>query len=89
MIRVPFFLLGVLLLFGCAQTVRTAMIDDTWEIEVHDDGVLSYLNSGSLNRDWDKLAERVCPRGYDVVSRDYLRAEPFKPARIVGAVKCR
>lgn len=89
MMRISMFLTVVLLMFGCAQTVQTIMVDDRWQIEVHDDGVMSYLNSGSLNSDWDDQAGRVCPRGYDVVSRDYLKEEPFRPARIVGVVRCK
>lgn len=89
MIRISVFLIAVLLMSGCVQTVQTTMVADTWEIAVHDDGVLSYLNSGSLNGDWDEQAELACPRGYDLVSRDYLKEEPFRPARIVGVVRCK
>ena len=42
-----------------------------------------------LHRDWEEQAEKLCPQGYDVLRHNYLKEEPFSPARIVGAVRCR
>jgi hypothetical protein len=89
MARSVFPLLILLLLSGCSQTVHTAKIADTIEIEVHDDGTTSMLNSSILHRDWEEQAEKQCPQGYDVLRQQYYKEEPFCPARIVGAVRCR
>ncbi|MDD2320322.1 MAG: hypothetical protein PHO83_09750 [Geobacteraceae bacterium] len=89
MTRYVFPLLLFPLLFGCSQTVTTTRVADTIELEVHDDGTMAYLNSGTLHRDWEEQAEKLCPRGYAVVRQCYHKEEPFKPARIVGAVQCR
>lgn len=89
MVQSEFFLLMLLLLTACSQTVRTARVADTIEIEVHDDGTTALLNSSILHRDWEEQAEIHCPQGYDVLSHHYYKEEPFSPARIVGAVRCR
>ncbi len=89
MMRFFYPLLLLPLLFACTQTIHTARVADTFEIEVHDDGTLAYLNSGTLHRDWEEQAERLCPRGYTVVRQQYHKEEPFSSARIVGAVQCR
>ncbi len=90
MVRSGFFLLMLLLLLtACSQTVRTARVADTIEIEVHDDGTTSLLNSSILHRDWEEQAELHCPQGYDVLRHNYHKEEPFSPARIVGTVRCR
>ncbi len=82
-------LLILLLLSGCSQTIHTAKVADTIEIEVHDDGTTSYLNSSTLHRDWEEQAEKHCPQGYDLLSQRYYKEQAFSPARIVGAVQCR
>jgi len=79
----------LLFLSACSQTVRTSKIADTYEIEVHDDGTTSLLNSSILHRDWEEQAEKICPMGYVVLRQQYHKEEPFSPARIVGAVRCR
>ena len=89
MVRTAFPLLVLLLLTGCSQTVHTAKVADTIEIEVHDDGTTSMLNSSILHQDWEEQAEIQCPRGYDVLRQQYDKEEPFCPARIVGVVRCR
>jgi len=89
MARPVFSLLILLLLSACSQTVRTTKVADTIEIEVHDDGTLSYINSSTLHRDWEDQAKKVCPQGYAILSQHYYKEEPFSPARIVGAVQCR
>lgn len=89
MARHIFPLLILVLLTGCSQTVHTAKVADTIEIEVHDDGTTSYLNSSTLHRDWEEQAEKHCPQGYNVLRHRYFKEEPFIPARIVGAVQCR
>ncbi|MGA7828868.1 MAG: hypothetical protein WCA04_14495 [Geobacteraceae bacterium] len=87
--RSVFPLLFLLLLSACSQTVRISKVADTFEIEVHDDGTTSLLNSSILNRDWEEQAKQLCPKGYDVIRQQYYKEEPFSPARIVGAVRCR
>lgn len=89
MARLAFSLLILLLLSGCSQTVHTAKVANTIEIEVHDDGTTALLNSSTLHRDWEEQAEKLCPQGYNVLSHHYFKEEPFSPARIVGAVQCR
>jgi hypothetical protein len=88
MTRLVFFVL-ILLLTACSQTVHTAKVADTFEIEVYDDGTTAFLNSSILHRDWEEQAERLCPKGYDVLRQQYYKEEPFSPARIDGAVRCR
>lgn len=87
--RIPFLLLFFMLAAGCSQTVRVAKVADSYEIEVRDDGATAMLNSSILHDDWDQAARKVCPGGYTIVRKDYLREEPFIPARIVGSVTCR
>lgn len=89
MVRPVFTLLILLLLSGCSQTIHTAKVADTYEIEVHDDGAMANLNSSTLHRDWEEQAEKMCPQGYDKIRQDYIKEQPFSPARIVGAVRCR
>lgn len=89
MARPVFSLLILMLLSGCSQTVRTTQVADTIEIEVHDDGTLSSINSSILHQDWEDQAKKECPRGYTIIEQRYYNEEPFSPAKIVGAVKCR
>lgn len=74
---------------GCSQTVRVAKVADSYEIEVLDDGTTAMLNSSILHNDWDEAARKVCPSGYTIVRKEYMEEEPFRPARITGAVTCR
>lgn len=89
MARPVFSLLILLLLTDCSQTVHIAKVADSIEIEVHDDGTMSYLNSSTLYRDWEDQAKKECPQGYTILRQRYYKEEPFIPARIVGAVQCR
>ncbi|MDD2337180.1 MAG: hypothetical protein PHD01_11445 [Geobacteraceae bacterium] len=89
MARTVFSLLILLLLTGCTQTVHTAKVADTIEIEVHDDGTMSYLNSSTLYQDWEDQAKKECPQGYTILRQHYYKEEPFIPSRIDGAVQCR
>lgn len=86
--RVPSLLIVFMVAAGCSQTVKVARVADTYEIEVRDDGATAMLSSSILHKDWDEAARKACPGGYRVVRKDYLREEPFIPARIVGAVIC-
>jgi hypothetical protein len=88
MVRYTLFLLALLVAAGCSQTVRTTMIANAYEVEVHDDGMTALLNSSILHRDWDDAAKKVCPRGYTIVRQQYFKEEPFNPARIVGTITC-
>jgi hypothetical protein len=87
--RPIFPLLILFLLSACSQTVHTRKVADTFEIEVHDDGTTSLLNSSILHQDWEDQAAKLCPKGYDVVRQQYYKEEPFSPAKIDGAVRCR
>jgi hypothetical protein len=64
------------------------MVSDTYEVEVYDDGAMAMLNSSLLHQDWADEAKKICPGGYTVVRQEYFREEPFKPARIVGIIRC-
>jgi len=70
------------------QTVRTSRVSDAFEVEVYDDGAMAMLNSSALHQDWADAAKGLCPGGYTIVRQEYFKEEPFKPARIVGIIRC-
>lgn len=90
MVRKLVLALFLVILSGCAGESRyTKTGDNTFELVMDDNGIMSMLNTSRLEREWNNEAAKICPKGYTVQNQTYILEKAFEPARLIGTISCK